>query len=77
MVARNTSQQLRRRADALLRCVHPAPLAEVDELLTDACAAALVLEADRRRLQRELDSVREVVGELSSARRLRERNPLR
>jgi hypothetical protein len=76
MVARNTSQQLRRRADALLRRVRPAPLAEVDELLTDACAAALVLEADRRRLQRELESVREVVGELSSARRVRERNPL-
>jgi hypothetical protein len=76
MVARNTSKQLRRRADALLRRIHPAPLAEVDELLTDACAAALMLEADHRRLERELDSVRELVGELSSARRARERNPL-
>lgn len=76
MVARNTSKQLRRRADALFQRIQPAPLAEVDELLTDACAAALMLEGDHRRLERELASVREVVGELSSARRARERNPL-
>jgi hypothetical protein len=75
-IATNTSNELRCRADALLRRVHPALLAEVDELLTDACAAALMLEADQRRLERELASVREVMGELWSARRARERNPL-
>jgi hypothetical protein len=53
---------LTRRAVALLARDPPAPIAEVDALLTDACAAALALETERRHL-------RELIGELTARRR--------
>jgi hypothetical protein len=66
--ANNTisSTELTRRAVALLAQDPPAPIAEVDALLTDACAAALALEGQRQHL-------RELIGELSARRRAYER----
>jgi hypothetical protein len=61
-----SSTELTRRAVALLARDSPAPIAEVDALLTDACAAALALEAERQHL-------RELIGELSAQRRAYER----
>jgi hypothetical protein len=60
------STELTRRAVALLARDAPAPIAEVDALLTDACAAALALEAERQQL-------RELIGELTARRRAYER----
>ena len=45
--------RLRRRADAVLARPPGAPIRELDELLTDACAAVLMLEARRERIDRE------------------------
>jgi CHAD domain-containing protein len=53
---------LTRRAVALLARNPPAPIADVDVLLTDACAAALALEAERQHL-------RELIAELTARRR--------
>jgi hypothetical protein len=57
---------LTRRAVALLARDPPAPIAEVDALLSDACAAALALEKERRYL-------RELIDELTTTRRAYER----
>jgi hypothetical protein len=57
---------LTRRAVVLLARDPPASIAELDALLTDACAASLALEAERRRL-------RELIGELTARRRAYER----
>jgi hypothetical protein len=53
---------LTRRAVVLLAHDPPASIAELDALLTDACAASLALEAERRHL-------RELIDELTARRR--------
>jgi hypothetical protein len=60
---------LTRRAVALLARDPPAPIAELDALLTDACAAVLALRARGS----ELEHLRELIAELTAARRAHER----
>ena len=65
---------LTRRAVALLAREPAAPIADVDALLTDACAAVLDLERPRVRIARErrmaeLEHLRELIAELSARRR--------
>jgi hypothetical protein len=74
--ARRTA--LTRRAVALLARDPPAPIGEVDALLTDACAAALALQArrlniGRERLAVEREHLRELIAALSARRRAHER----
>jgi hypothetical protein len=69
---------LTRRAVALLAREPPAPIAELDALLTDACAAVLALRAraapiGRERRATELEHLRELIAELTAARRAHER----
>ncbi len=69
---------LTRRAVALLARDPPAPIAEVDALLTDACAAALALQSrhlriGRERLAAEREHLRELIGSLAARRRAHER----
>ena len=69
---------LTRRAVALLARDPPAPIGEVDALLTDACAAALALQSrhvriGRERLAAEREHLRELIGALAARRRAHER----
>jgi hypothetical protein len=69
---------LTRRAIALLARDPPAPVAELDALLTDACAAVFALRArgagiGRARVATELEHLRELIAELTAARRAHER----
>ena len=69
---------LTRRVVALLARDPPAPLAELDRLLTDACAALLALGANRAhsggaRIAAEREHLRELIAELSATRRAYER----
>jgi hypothetical protein len=69
---------LTRRAVALLARDPPAPIAEVDALLTDACAMSLALQAGhagigRRRLASEREHLRELIAALTARRRAHER----
>jgi hypothetical protein len=68
---------LTRRVVALLARDPPAPVAEVDALLTDACAAVLALEGGRARVGRarhaaELAHLRELIAALTARRRSHE-----
>jgi hypothetical protein len=63
-----------RRAVVLLARDPPAPLAEVDALLTDACAATLALAAEPERHPDQLELLRDLIGELTARRRAHERN---
>jgi hypothetical protein len=49
--------RLRRRAEAVLARPPTAPIRELDDLLTDACAAVLMLETHRARIERERAAV--------------------
>ena len=69
---------LTRRVVALLARDPPAPLAELDGLLTDACAALFALGANRAysggaRSAAEREHLRELIAELSATRRAYER----
>ncbi len=69
---------LTRRAVALLAREPPAPIAQIDALLTDACAAMLALQGGRVLIGRvclaaELEHLRELIGELTARRRAHER----
>jgi hypothetical protein len=68
-----------RRAVVLLARDPPAPVGELDALLTDACAVVLALQRDpchieRERHAEELELLRELIGELSARRRAHERD---
>jgi len=74
--ARRTA--LTRRAVVLLALDPPAPIGEVDALLTDACAAALALQArhlniGRERLAVEREHLSELIAALTERRRAHER----
>jgi hypothetical protein len=67
-----------RRAVALLARDPPAQIAEVDALLTDACAAALALQArdlriGRKRLAAEREHLGALIATLTARRRAHER----
>jgi hypothetical protein len=69
---------LTRRAIALLAHDPPAPIGDIDALLTDACAAVLALEGrcvrmEDSRLAAELEYLRELIAELTAGRRAYER----
>jgi hypothetical protein len=62
---------LTRRVVALLARDPPAPIAELDALLTDACAAVLAL--GREGQLAEFEHLRTLIAELSARRRAHER----
>jgi hypothetical protein len=55
--------QLRRRAEAVLARPSGAPIGELDAVLTDACAAVLMLETQCARIERERAAVAAVAAE--------------
>jgi hypothetical protein len=77
-IASQRRAALTRRAVALLAREPPAPIAEIDAVLTDACAAMLALRGGRVRIGRarlaaELEHLRELIAELTARRRAHER----
>jgi hypothetical protein len=70
-IVRQRRAALTRRIVALLARDPPAPIAEVDALLTDACAAVLALGRERQHAERE--HLREAIAELTARRRAHER----
>jgi hypothetical protein len=69
---------LTRRVVALLAREPSAPIAEIDALLTDACAAALTLQARHapiggEHLAAEREHLRELIAALTARRRAHER----
>ena len=78
-IASQRRAALTRRAVALLAREPPAPIAEIDAVLTDACAAMLALQEGRVRIGRarvaaDLEHLRDLIGELTARRRAHERD---